>query len=872
MGEAGNAARRSFGELLRHHRRTAGLSQEALAQRADLSVDAIAGLERGRRSAPHAETLGRLSHALALSGAERERFVRAADPTAQPDAPAPAVPRNNLPIPLSSFVGRVEAATALRRLLGASPPGTRLLTLVGPGGIGKTRLALEVARALADEPAAAAFADGIWLADLSALDDPAAVPAAVAASVDLGTVPSPSKTIAALVQTLAERRLLLVLDNCEHLIDACARLADALLRSCPNVSILATSREALAIPGEVVWPVAALRVADAGHVLGSEAGQLFAERASAVRPDFSLTPDNAGAVAELCRQLDGIPLAIELAAARIGAFDVQTLVARLADRFALLRSGNRVAPPRHQTLEALVQWSYDLLSPPEQRLFARLAVFAGGWDIEAVEAVAADAAPAGPATIELLGRLVDKSLVVRSVDRAGGARYSLLETLRQFAGRLLGAADEWPRLRERHARHYLAVLEGREPSIEGPHQAQQLQRLEQDIDNLRAALDWCAAADEAEPALRGAWCLAVLAWLRGYLEEVDGHLSTLLALPSGVAAAADVRAKALVAAGYVCFYRGQLERAHQQVGQGLQLFRGLHRARETGQALVWFGLIVDAHADLEQARRCFLEALHIFRDLGDTFWTARAATNLGRCLARQDDLAGAIPLLQEALALRRQLGDRRGVANTLHHLADALEGSGELGQARALADEALSIAQAVGDRFVTVRALIGLGRVAYALDEFRLADANLAQAMAVARRDGFGHEVAEVAVLQGLVARDTGDRVRAMLLAEEAVRIARQHGRWLEAARGLWLLGSLARQDDRLAEAAAYLRRSLALYQQVPDQTGIALASAGLAALGEREEHVAGPVGAAETVLAARARVWTIERHELERTLGTVGG
>jgi tetratricopeptide (TPR) repeat protein len=251
--------------------------------------------------------------------------------------------------------------------------------------------------------------------------------------------------------------------------------------------------------------------------------------------------------------------------------------------------------------------------------------------------------------------------------------------------------------------------------------------------------------------------------------------------------------------------------------------------------------------------------LELFRASGDAFWTARAATNLGRCLGRLGDVAGAVPLLEEALALRRQLGDRRGVANTLHHLADALESSGQLTQARALAAEALGIAQAVGDRFVTVRAYIGLARVAYALDDLRVADEHLARAMAVAQRDGFGHEVAEVAILQGLVARQTGEPTRARALAELALCTARQHGRRLEAARALWLLGSLAAADARLDEARGWLGESLALYQQVPDPTGVALASRTLALLDGDDDAVAAPAGPPEG--------WTIEQHELERML-----
>jgi predicted ATPase/DNA-binding XRE family transcriptional regulator len=885
VGEAHSSA---FGDQLRRYRRATGLSQEALAQRAGLSIDAIASLERGRRSAPHADTLRRLVQALELDAEDRDRFVQAAEPgSPRSGRDAPVIPRN-LPVSLSSFVGRVEAVADLRRLLATRPPGTRLLTLSGPGGIGKTRLALETARSLVEEPPpdapAEALADGVWLADLSALDDPSAVPTVVAAATQASTTASPS-VLAALIRALAERRLLLVLDNCEHLIDACARLADALLRGCPNVVILATSREALAIPGELVYPVARLSLVEPGvdpartsaatpgpdDVLASEAGRLFVERASAVRPEFRLTADNASAIAELCRQLDGIPLAIELAAARASAFDVHTILARLSDRFVLLRGGNRLAVPRHQTLRALVQWSYDLLSAPEQRLFARLAVFAGGWDLAAVEAVTSSEASGGASTVELLARLVDKSLVTRTADRRGRPRYVLLETLRQFAAQPLEASGELAWLQQRHASYYLALLEWIEPQIEGSRQAEHLDRLEQDIDNLRTALDRCVAIDDAAPALNVAWCLAVLAWLRGYLEEVDGRLTTLLGLPSACAAPASVRARAIVASGYVAFYRGQLERAHGLLERGLNIFRELGAPREIGQALVWFGLILDAEEDPEQARRCFGEALRIFRDTGDVFWTARAATNLGRCLGRLGQVSSAIPLLQEALALRRQLDDRRGVANTLHHLADAQERRGELLQARELAGEALAIARAVGDRFVTVRALIGLGRVAFGLDDLALAANTLEQALGLARSDGFGHELAEVAVLLGLIARDAGDSARATRLADEGLTWARRLSRRAEAARALLVLGSIAREQARPTQAEAYFRDSVALYQQVADRPGVAVALAGLASVLADAERAAYLAGAARAVLdRSGADTWTIERHELVRAVAGV--
>ena len=478
----------SFGQLLREYRRTAGLTQEALAQRTNLSVDAIAGLERGRRSAPHVDTLRRLVEGLELTPSQRDELLHAADPISRPSAATREI-RSNVPAALSSFVGRAHALAALRQLLTGQAPRTRLLTLVGPGGIGKTRLALEVARSLLDKAAMEWFPDGVWLADLSGLDDPALITGEVAAAIEIDGA-SAGLTLDGLGRFLSTRRLLLILDNCEHLVDGCARLVDALLRAGPELTVLATSREALGGPSEVVWPVTPLSVGDAEHRLANETGQLFVERACAVLPEFQITSEDFDAVSELCRQLDGIPLAIELAAARIGALDLRTLVRGLAERFVVLRNANRLAPARHQTLDALVQWSYDLLLPEEQQLFSKLAVFAGGWDIDAAIAIASNGQLAPAAVVDLHSRLLSKSLVTRVHDREGAARYVLLQPLREFALQLLRSNDQLAPVRERHAGYYLGWLQHRQASVEGPLQVETLRQIEQEIDNVRAALDW----------------------------------------------------------------------------------------------------------------------------------------------------------------------------------------------------------------------------------------------------------------------------------------------------------------------------------------------------------------------------------------------
>jgi tetratricopeptide (TPR) repeat protein len=436
------------------------------------------------------------------------------------------------------------------------------------------------------------------------------------------------------------------------------------------------------------------------------------------------------------------------------------------------------------------------------------------------------------AFIDLHSRLIDKSLVTRLHDRDGKARYVLLQPLREFAQHVSRSNNELASLREKHATYYLGWLQQKEAMLEGLLQVETLHQIEQEIDNVRAALDWSLATQHVEPALRVAWCLAVLAWLRGYLEETDARLTHLLELPRARDIARDVRGGAELVLGYVASYRGQLDRAHRLVESGLREFRNANREENAAKALVWFGLVLDAQSHTDRARDCFVEALDVFRHCNNLFWTARAATNLGRCLAGMGDVAAAVPLLEEALLLRRQLGDRRGVANTLHHFADALESNGELVRAQALADEALTIARSVRDRFVTVRALIGLGRIAYARCELDAAAEHLDQALTMAERDGFGHEVAEVAGVRALVAREAGDPARATQLAETALRAARQNERQLEAARALFVLGSMASSSN----AKELLRQSLAAYCAVEDRMGMALVIAALAKYVERSD------------------------------------
>src|SRR5215210_5399636 len=394
------------------------------------------------------------------------RRPRAVESTeAEPAPRTPERPPNNLPLELSSFVGREKELAEVKRLL----ESTRLLTLTGSGGCGKTRLALAVARELAE-----GFEDGVWVVELAPLADPTLVPQAVASTLGVREQPGRSLT-ETLSDYLGSKKVLLVLDNCEHLVEACAELAEALLRSSPELRVLATSREALGITGEVAWLVPSLslpdlrRLPDIESLPQYEAARLFVERAAAVKPSFTLTEQNAVAVAQVCYRLDGIPLAIELAAARAKVLSVEQIADRLEDSFGLLSAGGRTAMPRHRTLHATMDWSHELLPEEEQILFRRLSVFAGGFTLDAAEAVCAGEELERDEVLESLSHLVDKSLVIMR-EVGGEGRYRLLETVRQYAREKLSESGEAGQASERHAGYYLALAEEAEPELKGERQ------------------------------------------------------------------------------------------------------------------------------------------------------------------------------------------------------------------------------------------------------------------------------------------------------------------------------------------------------------------------------------------------------------------
>jgi len=566
---------------------------------------------------------------------------------------------NNLPIQLTSFIGREREISQVKRLLST----TRLLTLTGAGGAGKTRLASQVAAEALDD-----FSDGVWMVDLAPLADPALVPQAVAAA--LGAAEQPGcPLLSTLGNALQYKSLLLVLDNCEHLQVASAQLAEYLLRSCQALQILATSRVPLNVSGETLWRIPSLSLPDPrtmnmnspSHMQKYEAVRLFVERARASHATFALTPDNAPAVAQICQRLDGMALAIELAAARTRALAVEQIAAKLDDRFRLLTGGSS-SLPRHQTLRATMDWSYGLLGEKEQILLRRLSVFVGGWSLEAAEAICLGDSLESVDILDVLMQLVDKSLI--TVDaQPGEARYRLLETVRQFGGERLEAAGERATLRRRHRAWFLNLAELADSRLRGPEENLWIARLEAEHDNLRAALDWCTEDDSVNLGLRLARALEWFWFLAGHWGEGRVRLEQILEQSADAPLA--LLPKVLVGAARLAFSQGDGGRAKVLINRGLGLSRELGDKAATAWFLLWRGILAVAETDYAAALPPLEESLALNRQLTDKWWTVESLVYLGIATAMQGDNRKAEAFLQDSIALSRETENPNNIKYTL---------------------------------------------------------------------------------------------------------------------------------------------------------------------------------------------------------------
>jgi non-specific serine/threonine protein kinase len=647
----------------------------------------------------------------------------------------------NLPSPLTSFVGRDRELRDVRRLVG----GHRLVTLVGPAGCGKTRLALEAAPGLVNE-----YPDGVWLVELAPLLDPKRLAPAVAAVLGIGEEDDrPLEKV--LTDVLQARRLLLVLDNCDHLAAACAAFVQGLLQVCPSVTVLATSREALRVPGERVFSVPPLALPPEGAsptaMLGAESVRLFADRARAVLPEFVLTPDHATVVAELCRRLDGIPLAIELAASRIKVLSPQQILGRLDDRFRLLTSGSPTAQPRHRTLHAAIDWSHHLLSEPEEILFRRLGVFAGTFTLAAVEAICTGGGVEPADAVDLLTRLVDKSLV-GAVQSGDVVRYRLLESIRHYAIDKLREAGEMDELRGRHRDWYQRTAGV--PWARDAHHARRewLDEVEAERENLTAALSWSIQGHEAAQALSLAAGLTPFWRARGYLSEGRRWLAESLRIANGVDD--DLRAAALTAAGLLANTQCDPRTGQPLLQEARELFEGTGNKAGLAEVLLNLGAGTSGIGENGRARAYLEQSLVLYRELNKPRLVAKVLNVLGMTAFRVGEYREAARCLEESRALWRQVGDHSGGAAALNNLALVTMLEGDYARAKPLFEECLAWGQSEGNLQITATSHANLGCVELNLGNRRAAVEHLLESLSRFTDLGVRDAIAEC--LEGLAA------------------------------------------------------------------------------------------------------------------------
>jgi len=774
----------TFGEWLKRRRKTQGLTQIELAQQVHCSVSAIRKFETEQRR-PSEQIVAQLVEIFNIPPEEQElfqKFVRGdwmAAPANIEEAPwRTSNPKHNLPIQLTSFIGRKKETKDIKRLL----KDTRILSLVGPGGNGKTRLSIQLAGDIVHK-----YKGGIWLVELAPVSNPAFVPTVTAAALKL---PPETKrpAIDMLCDYLRERQLLLLLDNCEHLVEACAQMADTLLHTCPDLHILVTSREALGIPGEVTYRVPSLKSPDIQQLppidslTQYEAVKLFIDRAVAVLSDFQVSNDTAPAVAQICHHLDGIPLAIELAAAKVSVLSVEQISERLDDRFRLLTGGSRTALERHQTLRAAIDWSYGLLSSPVQTLFRRLSVFVNGWSLEGAEMICSDEIEGdgirGEDILDLLTQLVNKSLVIAETSQCE-SRYRMLETVRQYASERLAEAGEGETLRDFHLNYFLNLAETAEPHLRRAEQIEWLDRLECEHDNLRAALERALGKPSAENSLRLAGALGPFWKIRDHWKEGPGWL------------------------------RSALEKCSDEVNETEKAARAkaLYREAELAEDL-------DDLDRMKESAEAAYQLCHEIKDRwGIAFSRSLVALFLYR-LGREDSILKS--LVEQSITDFRNLGDIWGESRTFISYIFILRSEGKRDEVYDVYQKMITLARESGDRILTARNLISYSNFFYFSEgQYEQAENLFSEAEHLLREVGNRSwlKVIHTSSAEIIYCRKEYEKAKRMLL--DALEYYQLIGEKWQRAECMFMLALILDAEGDIQKAITYMKASLDIFIEI---------------------------------------------------------
>jgi predicted ATPase/class 3 adenylate cyclase len=703
---------------------------------------------------------------------------------------------HNLPVQPTPFLGREREVAGVCALL--SRPEVRLLTLTGPGGIGKTRLSLQVAAEVSDQ-----FADGVFFVALAPLSDAELVMPTIMQTLSISEVGG-QPLLVLLKAALKDKHLLLLLDNFEQVMRAAVQVAE-LLAACPKLKIIVTSRMVLHVQAEREFVVPSLslpdpkRLPDLGTLSQCEAVALFIERSQAVKPDFAVTNANAPAVAAICVRLDGLPLAIELAAARSKLLPPQALLARLSQRLAVLTSGARDVPARHQTLRNTIAWSYDLLGAAEQQLFRRLSVFVGSCTLEAIEALCNALDSGAEEVLDSVTSLLDKSLLQQTEQEGEEPRLSMLETIREFGLEVLAMCGEMEVTRQAHAQYYLALAEEAEPELAGPQQGVWLERLEREHDNLRAALQWSVkqggVGQHMEMVLRLSGALWWFWLVRGHLSEGGQWLEKALMESEGSMTLA--RARALQGLGEVAFNQGNYGQAEKRCRESLAIFRELGDRKNIALSLDILGLVAEWSRNYTAAYSLIEEALALYKELGDKRGLAYTLGALAYATSHQGEYARARSLAEESLALFREVGDKAGITYALSRLVEVMLFQGDLARAHSLLRGSLVLSRELGDKGGIAESLDLSGQIACYQDAYATASSLFEESLAVQRELGDKAGIAHSLSHLGRVAAIQGDYTAAHPLYKESLGIAREAGDKELVASGLeGLAGVVAAQGE----------------------------------------------------------------------------